>query len=239
MSTAVTTHRLAKLAIDINAEIRAAEASYRKALDHAVRVGQLLIEAKALVNHGEWLPWLEANCAVKRTQAEKYMRLARANYHPSGNLTITEAVAQLTAPKVVKPDPNVPSPDVRAAIVAKAGRGEAQRDIAKTVGAPITTVAQVVADERAKATSPSARRRTAAKAEKAPTLTELDQDLKEAQVALKNAVAAHRQFAKTGDVDQATTAGRAATAASMSATLYANQLAKYLNHTTTTKEPTT
>jgi hypothetical protein len=36
----------------------------------------LLIEAKAKVEHGDWLPWVEANLDFGERQAEKYARLA-------------------------------------------------------------------------------------------------------------------------------------------------------------------
>ena len=35
-----------------------------------------LIEAKALLPHGDWIPWLEANTEVIPRQSQKYMRLA-------------------------------------------------------------------------------------------------------------------------------------------------------------------
>ena len=37
---------------------------------------RLLIEAKELVQHGDWLPWLESNTEVVPRQCQKYMRLA-------------------------------------------------------------------------------------------------------------------------------------------------------------------
>ena len=46
-------------------------------LNMPLRAGLLLIEAKSLVAHGEWLPWLQANCKTGERQARTYMRLAR------------------------------------------------------------------------------------------------------------------------------------------------------------------
>src|SRR5262249_4041264 len=43
----------------------------------AIMAGALLLEAKELVGHGEWLPWLRANCRVSVRQAQTYMKLAR------------------------------------------------------------------------------------------------------------------------------------------------------------------
>ena len=56
------------LAAKINAAHQEAYGNARKAYDKAreafesaAECGRLLIEAKKLVGHGQWLPWLEAN----------------------------------------------------------------------------------------------------------------------------------------------------------------------------------
>jgi len=67
---------LPDLAQAIDREHQAAHQAARTALEHAFECGRLLLEAKAAVPHGEWLPWLEANCTVKRRTAQLYMRLA-------------------------------------------------------------------------------------------------------------------------------------------------------------------
>jgi integrase len=41
------------------------------------RRGELLIGAKRRVQHGEWRPWLEANCTVPARTARQYIALAR------------------------------------------------------------------------------------------------------------------------------------------------------------------
>ena len=60
----------------INIELKAVENSFGSATKHALAAGDLLIKAKALVRHGEWLPWLEKNCNCTRQMAANYMRLA-------------------------------------------------------------------------------------------------------------------------------------------------------------------
>ena len=68
---------LATLAAEINAEHDAAERTARTAIDHARAAGERLLLAKAQVAHGQWLPWLSANCpAVAVRTAQAYMRLA-------------------------------------------------------------------------------------------------------------------------------------------------------------------
>ena len=41
-----------------------------------IEAGLALIEAKKLVGHGQWLPWLKENCGVSERRAQHYMKLA-------------------------------------------------------------------------------------------------------------------------------------------------------------------
>ena len=98
-------NRLPALAAEIEAAHQAAYGAARTALEHAAECGRLLLEAKAAVGHGGWLPWLEANTSVSARQSQKYMRLA-ANWSEiegkcgrSSHLTLTAAVALLAEPK--------------------------------------------------------------------------------------------------------------------------------------------
>ena len=65
----MTSNRLTHLAAEINAEHDAATGAFKKGFEHALKAGELLIEAKAAVNHGEWVPWLEENCTVAERTA--------------------------------------------------------------------------------------------------------------------------------------------------------------------------
>ena len=96
---------LGELAAAINAEHQAAERTARTALDHARAAGDKLLQAKAQVDHGQWLPWLSANCpdiAVRTAQA--YMRLAgnwgtlETKYATVAYLPINDALKLLNAP---------------------------------------------------------------------------------------------------------------------------------------------
>ena len=65
---------LPALAAAINVEHTAVGEALKAGLSHAIRAGELLIEAKALAGHGEWLPWLAANCAtISERTAQAYM----------------------------------------------------------------------------------------------------------------------------------------------------------------------
>ena len=67
----------------------------RRRSEHAAECGRRLIEAKALLPHGEWLPWLEANTEVIPRQSQKYMRLAdnweEIKSEPAGRIWVSTA----------------------------------------------------------------------------------------------------------------------------------------------------
>jgi hypothetical protein len=62
---------LPSLAAQINATHDKAHAAVRSALEHAAECGRLLLEAKASVSHGGWLPWIEANLSFGPRQAQR------------------------------------------------------------------------------------------------------------------------------------------------------------------------
>ena len=71
-------NRLAVLA----AEIQEADGRFRRSAEQAaaaaVEAGHRLIEAKALLPHGGWLPWLRDHAAISERSARRYMQLARS-----------------------------------------------------------------------------------------------------------------------------------------------------------------
>jgi hypothetical protein len=67
----------AGIASDIRAEHQAALAAARDAVAHAIRAGELLLEAKAALGHGEFGPWLAANVEFSARTAQGYMQLAK------------------------------------------------------------------------------------------------------------------------------------------------------------------
>jgi Protein of unknown function (DUF3102) len=102
--------RLHILAASINEHLTAAEKATRRGLEHAIAAGLLLIEAKKLVGHGEWLAWLQANCQIGQRQAQTYMRLARNRHRfeavknaAAAHLTIAAAEALVGRPRPERP----------------------------------------------------------------------------------------------------------------------------------------
>jgi hypothetical protein len=95
-------------------ETRKAHASagdyQRRSLEQAMRAGEMLLEAKALVGHGKWLPWLREHCEMSERTAQLYMRFARkrdvveAEKRNVADLGIRGAIEALTLPAISEMD---------------------------------------------------------------------------------------------------------------------------------------
>lgn len=105
MTRALTTNRLTEIAETVNAEHAKIEGVLREGLARAVNVGQLLTEAKGLVNHGEWGAWIADKCRFSERTAQNYMRIAAkypeltAKSATVADLTYRKAIALLADPK--------------------------------------------------------------------------------------------------------------------------------------------
>lgn len=64
----------------ITKEIIASKAQAGKAI---IQIGCCLEEAKALLSHGEWLPWLQERVELTERQAQRFMRLSREWSNPT------------------------------------------------------------------------------------------------------------------------------------------------------------
>lgn len=66
-----------------------------------ITIGQRLIEAKALLPHGEWLPWLNEKCEFSERTARNFMRLAKdwTNRQALADLGASKALALLALPE--------------------------------------------------------------------------------------------------------------------------------------------
>lgn len=96
---------LSTLADEINAEHRSCDEALREGLRHALRAGELLIEAKSRVQHGEWGRWLEENFEGSSRTAQGYMKVAREIPNLDGtkaqhvaDLSLRGALKELSAP---------------------------------------------------------------------------------------------------------------------------------------------
>ena len=95
---------LSQLAADINAAHEECAGAVRAGFAHAVRAGRLLLEAKARIPHGEWLPWVRRHCAFSERTAQAYMRVARGQLDATdpqrvARLSFRSALASLAAPR--------------------------------------------------------------------------------------------------------------------------------------------
>jgi Protein of unknown function (DUF3102) len=68
---------LADLAARIRVEHEAVSDALADSVRHAIAAGELLIEAKGQLKHGQWLPWLRDHCTISERTAQLYMRVAK------------------------------------------------------------------------------------------------------------------------------------------------------------------
>jgi Protein of unknown function (DUF3102) len=102
---------LADLAARIRAEHESALLSMQRGLKPAIAAGHLLIEAKAQLHHGQWLPWLAKICpSLPERTAQRYMLFARhapeleAKSATVADLTMSGALELLAPPAAGPPD---------------------------------------------------------------------------------------------------------------------------------------
>lgn len=72
----------------------------QKLAQNIVDIGLRLIEAKDMLSHGEWLPWLEVRVCFSEKTAQNYMRVAREFPNPQlvADLGVRKALALLELP---------------------------------------------------------------------------------------------------------------------------------------------
>lgn len=71
-----------------------------------IEIGRRLMEAKAQLKHGEWLPWLREKVEFSETSAQNFMRIAReyGNTHLVGDLGASKALVLLALPASERED---------------------------------------------------------------------------------------------------------------------------------------
>lgn len=71
-----------------------------------IEIGKRLIEAKAQLRHGEWLPWLREKVEFSETSAQRFMQLAReyGNTTTVGDLGASKALVLLALPAAERED---------------------------------------------------------------------------------------------------------------------------------------
>jgi hypothetical protein len=95
---------LADLRERLKVEHEAVVGSLRHGLHRAMNAGDILLEARTQVRHGDWLPWLES-CGISERTAQRYVRLAKhraeieAKSDTVSDLGIRGALALIAAPR--------------------------------------------------------------------------------------------------------------------------------------------
>ena len=79
------------IATEINREHDLASLHANTAVAHAKRAGELLLQVKKSLRHGEFLPWAEANINVSPRQAQRYIRAALGKPIPVRAIASKEA----------------------------------------------------------------------------------------------------------------------------------------------------
>lgn len=96
---------LADLANRANVEHHAYETTQAAALQHAIAAGEALIDAKRLVPHGGWLPWVAENCDFGERTARRYMLIARNRSRVSDLNSVRDALAFIAGEAELVPAP--------------------------------------------------------------------------------------------------------------------------------------
>jgi hypothetical protein len=74
----IRSNRLPVLAAEIRTAHTGVAAAVKASAESAIAAGHALIEAKSLVRHGEWLPFL-AEAGIHERTAQRYIALAEGN----------------------------------------------------------------------------------------------------------------------------------------------------------------
>jgi hypothetical protein len=114
----LATPELDALGVEIRSAVKSVEERWRGTLAAAIRLGELLIEAKAQLKHGQWLPWLEANFPKSEKSAQSYMRLARKSAEIADLPSVAAALATIAEPR----------DDLPPAVEPEVARGEVVPD---------------------------------------------------------------------------------------------------------------
>ena len=94
---------IAHIATEINEAHALAMEHAGAAVANGIRVGQLLLEAKTKVPHGQWLPWLRANVTFSDRTAQSYMRIAHKSppeiRNGAADLSLRKATRLIAGPR--------------------------------------------------------------------------------------------------------------------------------------------
>jgi hypothetical protein len=104
------------LAREINTEHGHVETYKHKTIQHAIRCGELLLEMKQRVGHGNWLAWVEEHFEASERTARNYMEIAKsaAVADLKDDTTMRSALRALASPSQSKKAPKLEPEDAQA-----------------------------------------------------------------------------------------------------------------------------
>jgi Protein of unknown function (DUF3102) len=104
------------LAREINTEHGHVEKHKHSTIQHAIRCGELLLEMKQRVGHGNWLAWVEEHFEASERTARNYMEIAKsaAVADLKDDTTMRSALRALASPSQSKRAPKLESVDAQA-----------------------------------------------------------------------------------------------------------------------------
>lgn len=98
-----TEEQLVSLKVEVREEHEAAQHDFETAVERCINCGEMLMQAKKLVGHGNWISWLDGT-AVSERQAQRYMQIARNPSRVSDLESQRAALAEIAQPKDCPPE---------------------------------------------------------------------------------------------------------------------------------------
>src|ERR1700710_1414021 len=99
----IESNRLPVLAAEIKRAHAGVLDAAKTAAERAIEAGRALTEAKALLRHGEWLPWLKEHCELLQPTAHFYIKITRLGLE-SATVADIGLRAAATAIGIIKDD---------------------------------------------------------------------------------------------------------------------------------------
>ncbi len=134
------------LAREINAEHGHVETYKHNTIQHAIRCGELLLEMKQRVGHGNWLAWVQEHFEASERTARNYMEIAKsaAVADLGDDTTMRSALRALAS----RSQPKEPKEDQTSEMVdaPRAGLGKTDRRTWAGVPARLSTIKRVFSE---------------------------------------------------------------------------------------------
>lgn len=87
----------ARLAVSVNSKHREVQRLGRTAKEIAAEIGEELIKVKAQLKHGEFIPWVKAECSFSQDMANKYMKVALAKIRTRSEFDRCDSIREVLA----------------------------------------------------------------------------------------------------------------------------------------------